>query len=307
MTKGKFLILLLAVVLTSCNSDKKYTYVEVILDKGIFGGVEKKEKEPKTIKAKNDTLAYLNAYQNFCISVKVNKDMQETYGETYSTPLEFKLLNDKGDDIVNSTFFVTRIEQEKMIEERILSMNNSIKESSERSKNEKIENFQKTVKIDSVKVKELEKFFSMKKDEFSNNNKIWYTPKSAPQYTNRNGIYCYFQTENGMPSNLRFRVQYYDDDWLFFSRIQFSIDDKAYEYIPRNTETDSGNGGYIWEWFDESATNSDKELLYALANAKNAKMKFIGRQYYDIKTITQQQILDIKRTLELYNALGGSY
>jgi hypothetical protein len=305
MIKNTLLVLLFAVVLTSC--DKKYTYVEIVLDKGIFGGVDKKEKEPKIIKAKNDTLAYLDAYQKFCISVKVNKDMKETYGETYSIPLEFKLLNDKGDNIVNSIFFATRAEQEKMIEERIFSMNTNIKESSEKIRTEKIEEFKKSVKIDSVKVKELEKFFTLKKDEFSNNNKIWYTPKSAPQYTNRNGIYCYFQTENGMPSNLRFRVQYYNDDWLFFNKIQFSIDDKAYEYIPSDTETDSGNGGYIWEWFDESVTSTDKELLYALANAKNAKMKFIGRQYYDIKTITQEQKLAIKRTLELFNALGGSY
>ncbi|MDR1006850.1 MAG: hypothetical protein LBL74_08335 [Bacteroidales bacterium] len=305
MTKSKFLILLLAIALTSCNSDKKYTYVEVVLEKGIAGMVDRKEKEPKIINAKNDTLAYLYAFQNFCISVKVHKDMQETYGDAYaSTPLEFKLLNEVGENIASSTFFITKAEKEKEIEDRVFSLENSINHSAENRKNEE---FKETVKVDSAKVKELEKFFRLKKDEFSNNNEVWYKPKSAPQYTNRNGIYCYFQTENGMPSNLRFRVQYHNDDWLFFSRIQFSIDEKAYEYIPRKTETDCGNGGYIWEWFDEQVSQLDKELLYALANAKNAKMKFIGRQYYDIKTISQQQILDIKRTLELYNALGGNY
>ena len=85
MTKSKFLILMLMlmlnIVLTSCDNEKKYTYVEVVLDKGIFGGIDKKEKEPKIIQAKNDTLAYLKAYQSFCIAVKVNKDMKETYKE----------------------------------------------------------------------------------------------------------------------------------------------------------------------------------------------------------------------------------
>ncbi len=294
----------LAFILSSCN--KKYSYVEIVLEKGIFGGVDKKEKEAKTIKAKNDTLAYLDAYQKFCISLKVSKDLQETYGEVYSTPLEFKLLNDKGDDIVYSMFFVTKDKKEKEIEERIFSMGNSIKSAAERNKQEKDEELKSTLKIDSVKVKELEKFFTLKKDEFSNNNKIWYMPKSAPQYTNRNGIYCYFQTENGIPNNLRFRIQYYAEDWLFFKKVQFSIDDIAFEYIPRNVETDHGSGN-IWEWFDEGLTSSDKELIYALVDAKNAKMKFIGRQYHDIKTISQQQISDIKRTLELYNALGGNY
>jgi hypothetical protein len=122
-----------------------------------------------------------------------------------------------------------------------------------------------------------------------------------------NGIYCYFQTENNIPSNLRFRVQYHADDWLFISRIQFSIDGKAYDYIPSDVETDSGNGGRIWEWFDESLDSSDKELIDALANAKSAKMKLIGKQYHDIKAITTEQINSIKRTLEMYNAMGGNY
>jgi hypothetical protein len=42
------------------------------MEKGIFDGTEKKEKEPKIIRAKNDTLAYLDAYQIFCITIKVN-------------------------------------------------------------------------------------------------------------------------------------------------------------------------------------------------------------------------------------------
>jgi hypothetical protein len=162
------------------------------------------------------------------------------------------------------------------------------------------------VTIDSAKVAELKKFFRIKKDEFSNNNKVWYEPKSAPQYVNRNGVYCYFQTENDIPSNLRFRIQYYAEDWLFFRRVQFSIDGKAFEYIPLDVETDHGDGN-IWEWFDEGVTSSDKELIGALANAKRAKMKLIGRQYHKIKTITAEQILNIRRTIELFNALGGGF
>lgn len=160
--------------------------------------------------------------------------------------------------------------------------------------------------IDSVKVKELEKGFRIESDEFSESNRKWYKPKLVPKFTNKNGIYCYFQTENGKPSNLRFRVQYYSDDWLFFDKVQFSIDGKAFDYIPSKTETDAGNGGYIWEWFDESLTDADKELVYALSNAQNAKMKLIGK-YSDVKVITKEQVKGIKQTLDLYNAMGGKY
>ena len=162
-------------------------------------------------------------------------------------------------------------------------------------------------KVDSAKIKELLPYFSVKKDEFDPNGRIVYKPKSAPQYINRNGIYCYFFVNNGSPGPLRFVVQYYADDWLFFKKIQFSIDDNAYEFVPLNTETDNGDGGKIWEWFDESLTPTDQDLIYALSEAKTAKMKLIGRQYHDIKAISKAQITDIKRTLDLYHAMGGNY
>lgn len=307
MARRLFGLLFIISFLTACNNNKIYTYIEITTEQGVLGGLEKKEKEPKIIKAKSDSAAYMDAFQSFCISLKVNKDMKQTLGTIYSTPVKFKLLNEKGEDIANTVYFVDKERREKQIMEQIFAMDNTIKESSDNSKQDKAKQFQAITKIDSAKVKDLMQYFIQKKDEFSNDNKIWYRPKSAPQYTNRNGLYCYFQTVNGMPSNLRFRFQYYSEDWLFFSRIQFAIDGKAYEYIPDKTETDSGDGGKIWEWCDQSLSQSDRELIYALANAKSAKMKIIGRQYYDIKTLSQEQIKSIKQTLELYNALGGQY
>ena len=87
----------------------------------------------------------------------------------------------------------------------------------------------------------------------------------------------------------------------------FAIDGKAFEYIPSDTETDSGEGGKIWEWFDQVLSKDDKPLIEALANAKSAKMKIIGRQYYDEKTVTSEQIAAIKHTLEFYRAMGGQF
>jgi len=298
-------LIFIAIVLTSC--EKRYKYVEITVDESVLGGKEMKEKEPKIIRANSDSTAYLDAYESFCISLKVSKDMEQSIGKVYSKPIKFKLLNDKEEDITNSVFFKSKAKQEKIIETSIFSMKNSLQESVEKSKNDKIESFKKNARIDSAKIEKLVKYFRLNKDEFSNNNLVWYIPRTAPQYANMNGIYCYFQTENGMPSNFRFKFQYYAEDWLFFSRIQFSIDGKAYEYIPSKTETDSGNGGYIWEWFDEPLTDSDKELIYALAYAKSAKMKIIGRQYHKIQEISLEQINSIKNSLELFRAMGGNY
>lgn len=303
---NKFAILLflpLIIFLTSC--EKSYKYVEKVSEVSILGGTDIKEREETIIKAKDDSTAYLEAFKKFCISLKVNKDMAQSLGKSYSTPLSFKLLSDKGKDITNTIYFASRTQREKEIEEQIFSLKNNIQDSFDKIKKEDAEQIKQTAKLDSAKIKELKPFFRIRNDEFSSSEKTWYQPKSAPNYTNRNGLYCYFQTENDIPSNLRFRMQYYSDDWLFFSKVQFSVDGKAYEYIPMATETDSGDGGHIWEWFDESVSESDKELINALANAKSAKMKLIGRQYHDIRTISKDQIKGIKRTLELYQAMGG--
>lgn len=287
------------IILSACNMQvkKNYKYVESVL-----GGSSIKEKEEKTISAFSDSAAYLEAYEKYCISLKVYNDMRkEGMGQYLDIPIGFKLYNSDGEDITD-IYFNSKLTEEEAIESSILAMDNVVK----RSNNSKQAKAEET-KIDSVKIKELLPFFKVKKDEFDPNGKTWYEPKSAPQYTNRNGIYLYFAVQNGKVAALRFRVQYYSDDWLFFKKIQFSIDENAYEYIPSNTETDCGNGGKIWEWFDEALTGSDRDLIYALVEAKSAKMKFIGRQYYDIKTITRNQISDMKRALELYRAMGGRY
>ena len=301
-------LILIIILLNSCagssenNSEvsKEYKYIEVCEDKALFGsGIELKEKNQETITDFSDSAAYLAAYEKFCIALKANQELIEMMGESSSTPKEFKLLNENGIDIAKTISFADKEKLEKEIKSDIFSLSGPNLENTTGA--------YEVAKTDPEKIKELEKYFNQDADEFDPNKKVWHKPKTAPKYANSNGIYLYFQSNNGIASNLRFKVQYCADDQLFFTRIQFSIDDKAFEYIPTDTETDSGNGGQIWEWFDQPVESWDIELLEALANAKSAKMKFIGKQYYDVKTISSAQIKDIQRTLELYKAMGGEY
>ena len=65
-----------------------------------------------------------------------------------------------------------------------------------------------------------------------------------------------------------------------------------------------------FEWTDDILTSSEKKLIYALANAKNikdARMKFIGSRRSSVEFISKKDVESLKRTLELYHALGGSY
>lgn len=159
--------------------------------------------------------------------------------------------------------------------------------------------------LDSAKINELSKLVVESTDEY--NSITWVKPKTAPKYRSSNGIYCYFGKEGARPLALRLVIQYYNDDWLFISHYRFVIDGKTYSFFPDDVKSDVGYGGKIWEWSDDRLVSSDKELIEALANAKSAKMKLVGRQYYDEKTITAKQLTEIKNIYELYKAMGGQF
>jgi hypothetical protein len=154
---------------------------------------------------------------------------------------------------------------------------------------------------DSIEINKLKPFFSFKSDKFS--GKTWCEPKNYPSYRNMNGMCCYFQIEDNKATNFRFLYQYNADDWLFIQRLQFLIDDKQFEYTPRKVDSDNGVGG-IWEWFDENIeAESDINLIEALANSKHAEIKLIGEHYTKERTVSQEQISSIKRTLSLYRLM----
>jgi hypothetical protein len=288
-------------LLFSCRG-KQYKYVETVRVKGIFGNdARQEEKEAEHFYAKSDSEAYCQAFKNFCIALKVKEDMVKTLGSTSSeTPVSFKLLTNENLDITEVSF-TGKQKKEAEIAKAIASLSSSVQ-----SKSREIST-RPLLTTDSVKATSLSKHFRITKDEFSNNDTKWYIPRSSPLYTNANGIYLYFQTIDGQTQNLRLRLQYYSDDWLFFKKVQFNVDGVAYDYYPLNKETDNGDGGHIWEWLDDRVNDGDKALIYALAHGKQAKMKLIGDKYHDTKQITAKQLLAFKQSLEFYIALGGAY
>ena len=156
---------------------------------------------------------------------------------------------------------------------------------------------------DSFRIKSLISKFKIEKDEFSSNKKIWYTPKTAPKFINRNGIYIYFQTYEGKASNLRFRIQYAASDWLFYDKADFSIDGETFSFVPAEVKRD--NDQDIWEWSDDEILGYQMPLINALSNGSSVKMKLIGTNYEKVKQISTEEINSIKNTLLLYRAMGG--
>lgn len=161
--------------------------------------------------------------------------------------------------------------------------------------------------VDSLKIKELSHLFKFEKDKFSVNKVTWVLPKTAPKYVNRNGMFCYFSKAEDGTMDFRLRIQYYADEWLFIKRCHFAINGIAYEYIPDRVDTDNGDGK-IWEWIDVSVTSPNlKNIIGAISIAETAQIKFIGRQYSEVKNITKKERESINNTIQLFEAMGGTF
>lgn len=206
----------------------------------------------------------------------------------------FKLFNEEGEDISNIVF-LTKETKIKEIEQKIFSIPNRTKDMMAKKSGGS---------IDSIKIKELKPFFREKKDEFEGHS--WVQYKTIPQYRDQNGFYCYFEkSQDNKVSNLRFVGQYLAEDWLFITRIKFSIDGKVWDYTPNKMNNDHDTR--IWEWFDDEVDSYNSDLVNAIASAKEVKVRFIGKQYHDERRISKENIKSIQKTLEYYKALGGEY
>lgn len=141
-----------------------------------------------------------------------------------------------------------------------------------------------------------------KKDEF--NGLTFYYDKSSPKFVNQNGIYLYFAVNNeGRAENLRFKIQYFSTEWLFIEKVLFLIDGETFEYAPGVWERD--NDSDIWEYNDSGVNLDSYAIIDALIGSKEAKVRFIGQQYYKDKVISTSQRAAMKRVLEIYQGISG--
>lgn len=115
----------------SCTEKEKefqYYYIETYEELSLLGDRTYIEtSKPDTIFEISDSSAYLEAFEKFTLSKKINKDMKEALGSVYKKPLSFQLLDKVGNDITYTTFFDKKDSIENEIEKSIFSKKNSLK------------------------------------------------------------------------------------------------------------------------------------------------------------------------------------
>lgn len=224
-----------------------------------------------------------------------------------------KLLSQAKVYIDNRDFYQAQIELQTLIEKHPASPQ-SIKA---KSFLKDVENYIKQLKLAEEKAKvEIQ---SKEKERLANatkkmskkyddvNEVTWYRDKSSPAYVNYNGFFAYIGQSNGGKPWLRLAIHYAADDWLFIESYIIKVDGRTYtisEDSYGEIKTDNGSGG-IWEWLDRQVGSAEFEIIKAVANGKDVKIRFSGKQYYKDKIITEHQKTALKNALDAYEALGG--
>jgi hypothetical protein len=137
----------------------------------------------------------------------------------------------------------------------------------------------------------------------------WYYDKSSPQYVNsKTNLHAYIGKIKEDSPWLRLNIQYVADDWLFIEKYIIKVDDKTYTITEDGygeIKTDCGSGR-IWEWLDRKVSYSEYEIIEAIANGENVKIRFSGKDYYKDRTISIGEKIALKNVLNAYEALGGT-
>lgn len=143
-------------------------------------------------------------------------------------------------------------------------------------------------------------------------NLSFYYPPAFPYSTSAGYWYAdqrsFVLPYMGMQGNdvwLRLVCNYTSDDWVFFKKITFAVDDQRfYETFKYSEVTRDNAAGDVWEYVDLDVGKSEIEMLWAIANSTETIIRFEGDDYYRDFTVTAKDKDSIRQMLTIYESLA---
>ncbi|MDD6189942.1 MAG: hypothetical protein PUB32_10290 [Clostridiales bacterium] len=168
------------------------------------------------------------------------------------------------------------------------------------------------VELKNVKDAYAEKMLSkMTVEEDKVRGMSFYYPKAFPYYSTYWGadVRCFVLPYIGRSKDavwMRLICDYTSDDWVFFKKIIFAVDDERItkSFGDFDVTRDNG-GGDVWEYVDIDVGTSELNLLEAIANSTETIVRFEGDDYYYDFTVRDSDKTAIRETLDTYYALMG--
>lgn len=132
---------------------------------------------------------------------------------------------------------------------------------------------------------------------------VWNMNSNGDWYVTRSFMLPYIGQDDDS-SWLLVYFLYEGDDWVFFKDVTIVADgqrfQKSFNYFDITHDND---GGQVWEYIDVEASQSDIEMLTAVANSQEAIVRFEGDDYlYDL-TVSAADKQAIAQVLQAYEAL----
>jgi hypothetical protein len=135
----------------------------------------------------------------------------------------------------------------------------------------------------------------------------WYSDRTSPRYLNFNNIQIYIGKRDSGYTWLVLRIQYTASDWLFIEKYKIHADGKNFEINPpqfNGVKTDH-SGGKIWEWYEITKIKDYIPMLKAVAKAKSATIRHIGKDYWRDRAISIAEKRAIRNVFDAFEVLGG--
>ncbi len=187
-----------------------------------------------------------------------------------------------------------KVENQILETSRVTHKEKDIEENIEEHKDENVEKNKKAL--------------SKMKKKYDENDKVtWYSDQSASKLSTKNYIQAYIGKKEKKPW-LAISINYFSKKkWLHTERIEVTADKNTFEIEEDKSgefkSKEETNGKR--EWLDRVIMKKDMPMIKAIASSKITKIKFVGADDVNTRTVTKAEKKSLQNVLDAYEALGG--
>lgn len=135
-------------------------------------------------------------------------------------------------------------------------------------------------------------------------NSAWYYDKTTSEYKDHVSL-CITKRPDGK-FYLIYEIYYHSLSWLYVTDYIIKADGKIYEIQPTGAIKihREREEGVCREWYNNFVDRRTFEIIKAIINSKEAKVRHNGKFYADVE-ITREEKAAMQNILNAYQALGG--
>ena len=223
----------------------------------------------------------------------------DVYGEDLIDKMQEDLKNDKFDAVQSTYQKLLGFHFSDDLLDKGWDLNTKAAKEKEEYRKE-----QERKKKEAAEKKRKEAFAKLDKRYDKVQDVTWYESPSQPYYTDIRSYVLPYIGKSGDSYWMKLRFLYTGNSWIFFDNVEIYADGqkfyKSFDYYEMIHDNDTE----VWEYIDINPTDSDIEMLKAMANANETIVRFKGQErQYDL-TISSEDKRGIKNVVNAYELVN---